>query len=119
MAGEIRLEFSEQSKQSIAQINASLVDVFAVVTEINKTKLNFAEGAEKAAKSIKDLSEEEKRLIAIEKEKERVNNQLIQQEAKLTIAQSDQGKELVKLRSEISSTNRELKRLKLLMVRLA
>lgn len=107
MSGEIRPIFSAEALKQLEEVNTKMSEVMDVIDNINKTGIKFDSSG--GVKNVKSMASATKELTAIEQEELKVKRALEQAQAKLVVAQSDTGKELVKTRSEIAATNRETK----------
>lgn len=107
MSGEIRPIFSAEALKQLEEVNSKMADVMDVIDNINKTGIKFDSSG--GVKNVKSMASATKELNAIEQEELKVKRALEQAQAKLVVAQSETGKELVKTRSEIAATNRETK----------
>jgi hypothetical protein len=103
MAGEIRPIFSNEAQSQVDSISNSLTAIVAQVNELNKKQINFVK---QGAASVKEVATATKDLEAIEKEQIKTKNALEVSSAKLVVAQSKQGKELIQVRSEIAAVNK-------------
>lgn len=107
MSGEIRPIFSAEALKQLEEVNTKMSEVMDVIDNINKTGIKFDSSG--GVKNVKSMASATKELNAIEQEELKVKRALEQAQAKLVVAQSETGKELVKTRSEIAATNRETK----------
>lgn len=103
MPSEIKPLFSKEAEKQVELLAYQFNELLEVVEVLSKKQINLS------TNSFKEATKAQKALTDEQKEAEKIAKQLEAARKKLVFAQSEEGKELITIRTEIAAVNREIK----------
>lgn len=99
MAGEIRPIFSKEAEEQLKVINTQIANIYDSVKTLDKVKLDFKTFKD-YQKAVKEQADETTKLTAEQKKLQKATENL-------AFAQSEEGKELIRIREQTKNVNKE------------